>query len=93
MSINVLITPELLDSILSASLQVYEERRQRAAMRGGLVDAAALCDVLASEFVAQNRKGNRVPSKAVQEVAAAFRRAGDEIMRMRERVSVPGALR
>lgn len=91
MTIDVFITPERLDSILRLGLEVHQSRDQRAAARGALMDAATLCDVLASEFIAQHKigHGNRAPSKMAQEISAAFKRAGDEIMRMRDRVSVP----
>ena len=91
MSINVLMTPERLDRILRCGLEIYRSRHQRAAARGALMDAATLCDAMASETLAQYRlsHGKRVPSKAVQDIAVTFKRAGDEIMRMRDRVSVP----
>ncbi len=86
--VNVLITPERLDSILRCGLDLYRKRDQRVSARGALADAAALCDALAAEFLMQNKR-RRVPSKAAMEIAAAFQRAGDEIMRMRDRVRVP----
>ena len=89
MRINVLIAPERLDAILRSGLSLYKESALGLGPRGALTAAALLCDALAEEFVAQNRRGRRVPSKAVREIEAAFRRAGDEIMRMRERVEVP----
>lgn len=88
---DVLITPERLDSILSLGLSLYRRPDQRAAMRGCLTDAAWLCDALASELIEQYRleHGKRAPPKRMLDVVWAFRRAGDEIMRMRDRVEVP----
>ena len=83
----VLITPERLDRILRAGLSVYWGRNERAAMRSGMGDAAGLCDAMADELLAQHK--HKRPSKAVLDMAAMFRRVGDEIMRMRERVEVP----
>ena len=82
----VLITPERVDQILRAGLSVYWGRNERAAMRSGMGDAAGLCDAMADELLAQ-QPGR--PSKAVREMAAGFRRCGDEIWRMRDRVEVP----
>ena len=89
MSIAVLITPERLDRILGLGFSLYKERGERAAARGALMDAAVLCDALASEYAAQNSRRGRNMSKAKLDVMFAFKRAGDEIMRMRDRVSVP----
>jgi len=86
---DVLITPEGLDRVLSMSLRSYTTRGERAAMRGGLIDAASLCDRMADEIIAQNRHGSRAPKKLVLQMAAAFKRCGDEIQRMRDRVTVP----
>jgi len=56
-----------------------------------MMDAATLCDVLASETLAQNKRrgGNRASREMAAEMAATFKRAGNEIMRMRDRVKVP----
>ncbi len=91
MSIEVLLTPERLDSILRMGLEMYPQQAERVAARGALADAATLCDALASELIEAHRlsHGRRAPSKALREIEAAFKRAGDEIMRMRDRVSVP----
>lgn len=84
---EVLITPERIASILRMSLASYETPDMRAAMRGALGDAAALCDALGSELIAQNTRRGRV-NKRTAEMAAAFKRCGDEIWRMRETVRV-----
>lgn len=88
---QVLITPEAIDSLLSLDLRTYETPDGRAALRGALGTAAALCDKMASEVLAQNTKGRRRPNKEIQLTSAAFKRAGDEIWRMRDRVAVPAA--
>lgn len=62
--------------ILEMGLRCYPGREQRAAMRGGLGDAAALCDAIAK---AQ-------PSKETEAVAKL---CGDEIWRLRNCVQVP----
>lgn len=86
---DLLVTPEKLDSILREGLSLYRTREQRASARGALMDAATLCDALASEVLAQNSRSGRLPSKAKREIAAVFIRARNEIMRMRDRVEVP----
>lgn len=86
---NVLITPEGIDHLVESSKRIYQQASERAAMRGGMMDAAALCDKLATEMIAQNRRGNRMPRRLALQMASAFSRCGDEIMRMRDRVEVP----
>lgn len=86
-SAEVLITPERIAAIIRMSLDSYTTPDMRAAMRGALGDAAALCDALGSELIAQNTRGGRV-NKRTAEMAAAFKRCGDEIWRMRETVRV-----
>ena len=86
---DVLITPEGLDHVLAPGLRLYQSRDQRVATRGALMDAAGLCDKMADELIAQNRKGKRAPAKRVLQMAATFQRCGDEIMRMRDRIKVP----
>lgn len=85
---EVLIAPERRAHILSPDLRTYTTRHERAAMRAALGDAATLCDALASEVIVQNTSRGRA-TKATRAAAATFTRAGDEIMRMRERVEVP----
>lgn len=82
---EVLITPERIAHILRGDLAAYAEREQRVAMRAALGDAAGLCDALASELVAQNTRRGRI-TKRVAEMAADFKRCGDEIWRMRNAV-------
>lgn len=74
---------DLASAPLSTSLRLYPSRLERAAMRSGMMDAAALCDLIAAEV------GRGRPSKRRAELAAVAARCGDAIEAMRERVGVP----
>lgn len=84
---TVLITPEKIALILRVDLATYAGRQERAAMRAALGDAAGICDVLASELIAQNTRRGRI-TRRVAAMAANFKRCGDEIWRMRDAVLV-----
>lgn len=73
------------EQIMRASLDAYQSREQRAAMRGALSDAAHLCDALAAEI---SMKRGRTSKKRL-ELAFAAKRCGDAIWAMREKVNVP----
>lgn len=83
-----LITPERIAALLRMSLTSYADHGQRVAMRGALGDAAALCDVMSSEIVSQNTRRGRI-NKRTAAAAAAFKRCGDEIFRMRDLINGP----
>ena len=83
-----LVPPELLDNLLGIDLRTYQDRERRVALRAAIGTSAGLCDALAKEIEAQNQYHGRIP-KNVQQIAAAFRRAGDELWRMRDRVTLP----
>jgi len=85
---SLLITPEKLDSIMRADLSSYRTPAGRAALRGALGSAAGLCDFMATELAAQNKGRGGHVNKATASMAEAFKRCGDEIWRMRERVKV-----
>jgi hypothetical protein len=64
------------DRVLEMGTRIYTSRAERAAMRGGMGDAAGLCDAIAR---AQSSK----------ELEAVAKLCGDEIWKMRNRVQVP----
>lgn len=82
------------DRILASACRIYKEPDERAAMRGGMADAAALCDALVELILAENRgRGGKGPTtKHGQELAAVAKRCGDAIWEMRKRVEVRPAL-
>lgn len=85
---TILVTPEKLDAVMRADLSSYKTRETRVALRAALGSAAGLCDFMETEVQAQNKLRGR-PNKATREMAAAFKRCGDEIWRMRDRVPLP----
>ena len=77
-------TPHPMDAMLRASLDAYPERTERAALRCGLSDASAICDIIARKLMEENRGSMRG-----QRLAAIAKRCGDEIWQYRERIDVP----
>lgn len=75
--------------ILSLSLKTYALRNERAALRCGLIDAAGLCDALATVIRHENRMRGGKITKRGQMLAMVATRAADAIMAMREKVEVP----
>ena len=65
-------------------MRIYAAPNERAAVRGGMMDAATLCDTLADHVEHTGR-----PSKQRAAIATALRQAGDAIMAMRQMVEVP----
>lgn len=73
--------------ILRMALDIYREPNERAAMRGALGDAAALCDAIAIDIGNQNRVRGRITNKGLA-MALAVSRAGDAIFMMREKIGL-----
>jgi hypothetical protein len=76
------------ERILASSLSIYTSRDQRAAMRGGMSDAAALCDVIARQIVIENTSRGAL-TKLGKQLEAVAKRCGDDIWAMRSKVAVP----
>lgn len=74
--------------ILPRALKMYPTHNERAAMRGALGDAAALCDALATQIGHDNRARGRITKQGLA-LAAAVTRAGNAIWAMREKIDVP----
>lgn len=70
---------------LATLLRMYETRDYRVGMRSGMMDAAALCDLIAEDI---RTKGGK--NKATREAMAVAKRCGDAIAAMRDEVAVPG---
>lgn len=85
---------EKIDGIISVGTSIYREAAERAAMRGGLGDATAICDVLAQAILDENRGygGKGPPTKRGQELAAVAKRCADAIFAARGTVEVPPSL-
>lgn len=75
--------------LLDVSLRQCPTTDERAAMRSGMGDAAALCDVLERIVLEVNLDYRGKPTKRGRELAAVAKRCGDAIWQMREQVSVP----
>lgn len=69
--------------IAAFGMRVHQSAERRTGMRGGMGDSAALLDAI----VAQLRKTRK--SKARDQLIAMVELCADEIMVMRERVTVP----
>lgn len=70
--------------VMACSLRVYPSAEQRGPLRGGLGDAAAICDLIAKEIAAGGR-----PSKLRREMADVATRCANEIWLARDEVEVP----
>lgn len=79
------------ERVVDVSVHVYQARGERAALRCGLSDAAALCDFLAGLIKTENRgrNGKGAVTKRGMELAQIATRCGDAIYEMRELVLVP----
>ena len=86
MPVSLLMTPERLDAIMNADMTTYRTRETRVALRAALGSAAGLCDAMAKELEYQNKGRGGHLNKEVVAMSNAFRRCGDEIWRMRDRV-------
>lgn len=83
-------TPEEAEhNILTLALEIYRKPNERAAMRGALGDAAALCDAIAADIGNQHRSKGRV-TKRGQELAMVVTRAADAIFDMGNKIPVRG---
>jgi hypothetical protein len=74
--------------MLKAALNTYQTTEERAALRCALGDAAALADTLALQIENENRTARGHVTKHGRALAAAVRRAGDDIWAMREKIDV-----
>lgn len=67
------------EKIIAVGMRIYRSRTERAALRGGMADAAAICDVIEQQIKNEHRiRGGRI-SKRGLELAAVAKRCGDEI--------------
>ncbi len=72
--------------LLEVAKRIYQGPNERAAMRGALLDAAALCDAMARRIQDGNRvRGGRV-SRIGQDLADIATKCGDAIQAMREKL-------
>jgi hypothetical protein len=77
------------ERIMRMSLNAYQTREQRVAMRGALSDAAHLCDALAKQIEASNPgRGKGKVSSLGRYSADVVRNCGNAIWAMREKVQV-----
>ena len=82
----------VLDEIIDRALRLHPTREGRSGIRSGLGDAASICDLVAKRIEKANPgRGKNSVSQVGQEIATAVRRAGDEIMAVRDRIDVPGS--
>lgn len=73
--------------ILACALSIYKTPDERAAMRGALGDAAALCDALATQIGHEHRSRGVIKKQGLA-LAAAVTKAADAIWQMREKIEV-----
>ena len=76
------------ESLITSSMRTYVKRKERAAMRCGLGDAAALCDAIARDLLAENGLSRGQSTKLGQQLATIAKRCGDAIWAMREKVTI-----
>lgn len=76
-------TPDELAAYMVECTEIYCPPEARGSIRGGMGDAAHLCDAIAREIAKAGRK-----SKRRDEMAAVAKRCGDAIWAMRERIGM-----
>jgi hypothetical protein len=81
------IAEEAENRLLEVANRIYRDPMQRGSMRGGMGDAAALCDAIARQIVIEHTYGGRV-TKVGRELEAVAKRCADAIRAMREQVKV-----
>lgn len=77
--------------IVAYELDAYRTRRERAALRCALGDAAHLCDALARKVRDEYRGRGGAVKKPGHDIAVWIERAGNEIWAMRELVTMSEA--
>lgn len=81
-------TQERIDALIVPSLTTHFGTAPRAAMRCGLSDASAICDILERDFLAEYTTKSGYIKKRGRELAAIAKRCGDQIWAYRESVNV-----
>lgn len=79
----------VIDDIVDRMLRLYPGRDHRVGMRSAFMDAACICTALAHRIEAANPgRGKGSVSQVGQAIACAVRKAGDEMMAVRDRIEI-----